>query len=326
MARRKKKNHLLKVVLCFFIAALLLLTATVVLFIKINNTEIGVSSDNSYIQVSSESSSAAESSNVSSAQQVSSAVTSSTAPKPINIPEIPKETLARITALSNEKDGWGQGTHKDSLNRPTGSLSAQKKYGKYDAKFIMENEKKIYLTFDEGYENGYTDDILDVLKEKDVKAVFFVTLSYAKSNPKLIRRMIDEGHIVGNHSSKHFSYPESDLQTVYEDFIGLHNYIVENFNYEMKLFRFPMGEYSERTLALVQELGYESLFWSYAYKDWEPKEQPTKEEAFNKITSNAHPGALYLLHAVSKTNTEVLGSVIDKFRADGYSVELYPVK
>ena len=326
MARRKKKNNLFKAAICFFIAALLLLTATVVIFIKINNAGIGASSDNSYVQVSSEGSSVAESSSVSSIQQASSAVTSSVAPKPINIPEIPKETLDKITALSNTKDGWGQGTHKDSLNRPTGSINAQKKFGKYGAKFIMENEKKIYLTFDEGYENGYTDDILDVLKEKDVKAVFFVTLSYAKSNPKLISRMIDEGHIVGNHSSKHFSYPEKDLQTVYEDFIGLHNYIVENFNYEMKLFRFPSGQYSERTLALVQELGYETLFWSYAYKDWEPKEQPTNEEAFNKITSNAHPGALYLLHAVSKANTEVLGSVIDKFRADGYSVELYPVK
>lgn len=325
MSRRKKKNNLFKAAICFFIAALLLLIATVVIFIKINNMQTDVTSSGSYQQVSSKNSSSKVQSSLSS-QAVSSAVTSSKVARPINIPEIPKETLDRIIALSNKKDGWGQGTHKDSLNRPTGSLSAQKKYGKYDAKFIMENEKKIYLTFDEGYENGYTDDILDVLKEKDVKAVFFVTLSYAKSNPKLIRRMIDEGHIVGNHSSKHFSYPESDLQTVYEDFIGLHNYIVENFNYEMKLFRFPMGEYSERTLALVQELGYESLFWSYAYKDWEPKEQPTKEEAFNKITSNAHPGALYLLHAVSKTNTEVLGSVIDKFRADGYSVELYPVK
>ncbi len=325
MARRKRKNRLLKVVISFFIAALILLIATAVIFIKINNMQTDVTSSSSYQQVSSEiSSSKVQPSRPS--QEVSSTVTSSKVAKPINIPEIPKETLDKITALSNTKDGWGQGTHKDSLNRPTGSINAQKKYGKYGAKFIMENEKKIYLTFDEGYENGYTDDILDILKEKDVKAVFFVTLSYAKSNPKLIRRMIDEGHIVGNHSSKHFSYPEKDLQTVYEDFKDLHNYIVENFSYEMKLFRFPMGEYSERTLALVQELGYESLFWSYAYMDWEPEDQPTKEEAFNKITSNAHPGALYLLHAVSKTNTEVLGSVIDKFRADGYSVELYPVK
>lgn len=325
MARRKRKNRLLKVVISFFIAALILLIATAVIFIKINNMQTDVTSSSSYQQVSSViSSSKVQSSRPS--QEVSSTVTSSKVAKPINIPEIPKETLDKITALSNTKDGWGQGTHKDSLNRPTGSINAQKKYGKYGAKFIMENEKKIYLTFDEGYENGYTDDILDILKEKDVKAVFFVTLSYAKSNPKLIRRMIDEGHIVGNHSSKHFSYPEKDLQTAYEDFKDLHNYIVENFSYEMKLFRFPMGEYSERTLALVQELGYESLFWSYAYMDWEPEDQPTKEEAFNKITSNAHPGALYLLHAVSKTNTEVLGSVIDKFRADGYSVELYPVK
>jgi peptidoglycan-N-acetylmuramic acid deacetylase len=189
----------------------------------------------------------------------------------------------------------------------------------------MENEQKVYLTFDEGYENGYTSNILDTLKEKNVKAVFFVTLSYAKKNPTLIRRMIDEGHIVGNHSYKHYSYPEDTIQAAYDDLISLHKYMVDEYNYEMKLFRFPMGQYSERMLCLLDKLGYESVFWSFAYADWDEDNQPEPSVAKEKIVSNVHPGALYLLHAVSKTNTEVLAEVIDDIRALGYTFEEYPV-
>ena len=126
-------------------------------------------------------------------------------------------------------------------------------------------------------------------------------------------------------SNKHFSYPTEDLSTVYDDFISMHNYMEENFNYQMRLFRFPKGEFSEQTLALVQELGYESVFWSYAYHDWDPENQMDAEQAFQKIVTNAHPGALYLLHAVSKTNAEILGRVIDRFIADGYTVDAYPI-
>ncbi len=241
--------------------------------------------------------------------------------------EFPTLTEARkndLLSLDNTLRGWGPGVSVDANNRPHGALSAQSSYGKYGTSYIM-NDNKIYLTFDEGYENGYTPQILDTLKAKNVKAVFFITMSYAKSEPALVQRMIDEGHIVGNHSTDHLSFPGMTLEDAYEDIKGLHEYVYENFGYTMTLFRFPMGESSDRMAALVKELGYTSLFWSFAYRDWETDNQPAHDEAFAKIMSCAHPGAIYLLHAVSKTNTEVLGDVIDAFRAQGYEIAQYPI-
>ena len=229
-----------------------------------------------------------------------------------------------ILSLDNALRGWGPGTNVDEVNRPYGALSAQNVYGKYDSSYIM-LDNKIYLTFDEGYENGYTEEILDILKEKNVKAVFFITMSYAKSEPDLIRRMIDEGHIVGNHSTAHLSFPGMTLEDAYADVKALHEYVYDKFGYSMSLFRFPMGESSDRTQALLQELGYTSVFWSFAYKDWETDNQPLESEAFAKITDCAHPGAIYLLHAVSKTNAELLSSIIDDFRQNGYEIALYPI-
>lgn len=221
--------------------------------------------------------------------------------------------------LDTRKLGWGPGGPVDENNRPSGAIDYQQKYGKYDADFIKENEKNIYLTFDEGYENGYTDDILDVLKEKNVSAVFFVTMPYVKAEPELIQRMIDEGHVVGNHSVNHLSMPETDAAQCEREVVELHDYVKENFNYEMNLFRFPMGEFSERDLSILQQLGYRSVFWSFAYRDWLVDEQPNPQEALQNIESKCHPGAIYLLHAVSKTNTEILGQMIDDLRAEGYT-------
>ena len=134
-----------------------------------------------------------------------------------------------------------------------------------------------------GYENGYTDDILDVLKEKQVPAVFFVTQPYAQSEPELIRRMIDEGHIVGNHSVKHPSFPECSAERCREEVMGLHEYIKETFDYEMTLFRFPMGEFSEMDLELLRQMGYRSVFWSFAYRDWLVDDQPDPQTALQTI-------------------------------------------
>ncbi len=283
---------------------------------------------NSSDEILSEQSSSEISSKESSDEEVSSQLPESsvvTQTESETIGNLSAETVKNLKALNNTKRGWGQGVNKDELNRPTGSLSAQDEFGKYNAKYIMPNEKKIYLTFDEGYENGYTSKILDTLKEKEVSAVFFITLPYAKQNKALVKRMIDEGHIVGNHSSKHLSFPTMSLKAAHDDIMNLHNYVLDEFGYEMKLFRFPMGEHSVRTLSLVKELGYESVFWSYAYKDWDPENQPSYDDAFTKVTTNVHNGALYLLHAVSKTNTEILSDVIEKFRQDGYTIEKYPV-
>lgn len=220
--------------------------------------------------------------------------------------------------LDTTKLGWGPGGPVDADNRPDGATVYQEKYGQYAADFIRENNQNIYLTFDEGYENGYTDDILDTLQEKGVQAVFFVTMPYVQSEPELVQRMIDEGHIVGNHSVNHPSFPEISFEECQQEIMELHDYVKENFGYEMSLFRFPMGEFSEADLKVVQDLGYRSVFWSFAYRDWLVDEQPDPQEAIATIKDKCHPGAIYLLHAVSETNAQILGQVIDDLRGEGY--------
>lgn len=217
--------------------------------------------------------------------------------------------------------GWGLGREKDSLGRPLDALNAQKQYEKYSSLFIDDSEEKtVYLTFDEGYENGYTGAILDTLKKAGVKAVFFVTYDYCVSAPDLVERMIAEGHIVGNHSYSHPSFPECSEDEVKDEVMLLHDYVKETFNYEMTLFRFPKGEFSEKTLFQLANLGYTSVFWSFAYVDWNANEQTDAKEAFDTITSATHSGAIYLLHAVSKANADCLGDVIDYWKNNGYTI------
>lgn len=221
---------------------------------------------------------------------------------------------------------WGQGVHFNSKNQPEGSLDYQKKYGSYRANFIGANtdDKVIWLTMDEGYENGYTEKILDVLKEKDCQVVFFITGSYAENNPELINRMISEGHVVGNHSWSHPSggMPSLSIEEQIADITKLHDFVKEHYNYEMNLFRNPAGIFSEQSLAVTQSLGYRSMFWSFAYADWDPDDQPDQTQSLEKLVERLHPGALYLLHAVSATNTAILGDFIDQAREKGYTFEL----
>ncbi len=224
--------------------------------------------------------------------------------------------------LSSKKLGWGQGYAVNDKNQPTGCIDYQQKYGHLGGVFIGKDEKNICITFDEGYENGYTAQILDVLKGKGVKAIFFITYDYAKRNADLVKRMIDEGHIVGNHTYNHPSLPTVSDEGVISEIRRLHDYIKEQFGYEMTLFRAPMGEFSEKTLAITQSLGYKSIFWSFAYKDYDTNAQPENQAAFERITKAAHNGGIFLLHAVSKTNTEILGDVIDNFRGQGYSLDI----
>ena len=226
--------------------------------------------------------------------------------------------FSAYSSLSGEKLGWGPGGPVDELNRSQGALSYQNKYGNYDADFIGRNSKKIYLTFDQGYENGYTAPILDTLKEKEVPAVFFLTGHYVNTQPELIQRMIDEGHILGNHSQNHPSFPDTPLEQCKTEVEEIHNRVKEQFDYEMSLFRFPAGEFSEQTLKLMQDMGYRSVFWSFAYRDWEVDNQPDPAEALSTVVSKAHPGAIILMHSVSSTNAEILGDVIDQLRAEGY--------
>ena len=222
------------------------------------------------------------------------------------------------TAMKNEKIGWGLGKERDDKNRPIDAVRAEEKYGALGAKFLA-SDGKICLTFDEGYENGYTAQILDTLSEKGVKAVFFVTYDYCRTAPELVQRMIDEGHVVGNHTWAHPSLPDLTQKEVWADVTKLHQYVLDEFGYEMTLFRFPKGEFSERTLDDIHNLGYTSLFWSFAYADWDTSVHTDPAEALAKIKDSTHSG-IYLLHAVSETNAEILGPLIDYWRSQGYEV------
>lgn len=232
------------------------------------------------------------------------------------------ETTVRPTGVnalnySTEKVVWGPGL-AENHQRPADPTALQQKYGDLGGQFIMSDEKFICLTFDEGYENGYTPAILDTLKEKKVKAIFFVTYDFVKDNPDLIERMIDEGHIIGNHTYRHYTMDEVTVEEATEEIAFLDNYMKENFRYRMTLFRFPKGEFSENTLALANSLGYKSVFWSFAYADWDTQNPPEKTQALNSICEHLHNGEIMLLHAVSSTNAEILGQVIDEARNQGY--------
>lgn len=181
-------------------------------------------------------------------------------------------------------------------------------------------EKVIYLTFDCGYEyNNLTASILDTLKEKNVKAAFFCTLSYIKRNPELVSRMINEGHIVGNHSNTHPVFPNISRTQMAEEIYAVEKYLKDNYNYYAPYFRFPTGGHSESSLELVTSMGYKSIFWSFAYADWETANQPDPAVAFEKIKGCFYPGSVPLLHAVSQTNTTLLPQIIDYGLSQGYT-------
>lgn len=228
------------------------------------------------------------------------------------------KAVAGLDSLSTEKVVWGPGNIVDH-KQPNDPLLLQKQYASMNAKWLLDDDKKICLTFDEGYENGYTPQILDTLKEKKVKAIFFVTYDFASQNPDLVKRMIDEGHIVGNHSYRHYSMDEVSDDVAKEEVTYLHKYIKDKFNYTMSYFRFPKGEFSERSLQIVKDLNYKSVFWSFAYSDWDPDNQTEENQAFTHICESTHPGAILLLHAVSKTNADILGKVIDDITKQGYT-------
>ena len=198
---------------------------------------------------------------------------------------------------------------------------------KYNAYYLGDtNEKVIYLTFDEGYENGYTAKILDILRDEKVPAAFFVVKPYIVQNPEIVKRMADEGHLVCNHSNHHPSMASvTDPQKFKSEFIDVENAYKEVVGSDMpKFFRPPMGQYSEKSLAMTKDLGYKTVFWSFAYGDYEPSNQPSLYDGKKNILDHLHDGSILLLHAISKTNADILGEVIDEARKSGYEFYLLP--
>lgn len=214
--------------------------------------------------------------------------------------------------------GYGQGVRRDEKNRPYGAVECNNAYGQYDTFALSKDERYILLTFDQGYENGYTTKILDTLKEKNVKAIFFLTGDYAKREGALVRRMIAEGHVLGNHGMTHAAMPTLSAEALEAEIQSLHDFVQQEYGYTMQYLRPPCGEFTESTLAVTQRLGYKTLFWSFAYVDWLTDRQPDEAQALSDLTAAAHGGAIYLLHSVSATNAAVLGDMIDALRAKDF--------
>lgn len=231
-----------------------------------------------------------------------------------------QQASAVMTTRVLEVENWGLGFGQ-SGTQPSGNTSAAdlEKYGAY---YIGDSaEKVIYLTFDCGYENGNTEPILDALKKHNAHATFFVVGHYLESAPDLVKRMVEEGHTVGNHTYHHpdmskissmeeFKKEMDDVAALCETITG---------KPISMYYRPPQGKYSTENLKMAQELGYHTFFWSLAYVDWNQDSQPSHEEAFSKLTSRIHPGAVVLLHNTSKTNGEILDELLTKWEEMGYT-------
>ena len=239
--------------------------------------------------------------------------------------------LAMGTILGGalETGAWGLSFQREGAP-PTGPASVEQLRA-YDAAYLGDTTRKVlYLTFDAGYENGCTAKILDVLKKHQVPAAFFLVGNYLERNPDLVRRMVEEGHIVGNHTMHHYDMSKiSDKETFTKELQNLEALYRQVTGQELqKFYRPPQGIYSETNLEMAKALGYKTVFWSLAYVDWNNDSQPTREQAMSKLLPRIHNGAVILLHSTSKTNAEILDELLTQWEKTGYSfqsiTELFP--
>ncbi len=227
---------------------------------------------------------------------------------------------ATIFGESVPTGNWGLRFHTEG-QAPEGTADVSQ-LQKYDSAFLGNTgEKTVYLTFDAGYENGCTEKILDTLKKHNIKAAFFLVGNYMERNPDLVRRMVNEGHIVGNHTMHHYNMEKiSDPAAFAEELQELEKLFFDITGKELpKYYRPPQGVYSLENLKNAKELGYKTVFWSLAYVDWNNDAQPTREEAFSKLLPRIHNGAVILLHSTSKTNAEILDELLTKWKEMGYT-------
>jgi len=188
-----------------------------------------------------------------------------------------------------------------------------------DKKAVANNDKVIYLTFDAGYENGNIAKILDTLKECEVPAAFFILDNIILKNPDIVKRMAEEGHLICNHTKNHRDLTTCNEEQIKKNITDLDKICEEKIGVPIaKYFRFPEGKYSENSLKVISEMGYTTVFWSFAYDDWDNARQPNKDKAMKKILDNTHCGAIILLHPTSSTNAEILPDLIKSWRAAGY--------
>lgn len=228
------------------------------------------------------------------------------------------ELVSSNNSVSNKKIGWGI-KRNDNHEQPDVGNENKKVLEQNNGICLGNSENKsIYLTFDEGYEAGYTKQILEILKENNVKATFFITAHYVNTQEELVKQMIDDGHIIGNHTVNHKCMPDLTEEEIRKEVLDLHQVIYEKFNYEMKYIRPPKGEFSERSLKVTNSLGYKTVMWSFAYEDWNEDKQPDESKSLQKILNNLHNGEIMLLHGNSKTNTNILDNMIKEAKNMGY--------
>ena len=221
---------------------------------------------------------------------------------------------------SVETGAWGLSFRQEG-SAPVGSAGVDQ-LRQFDAAYLGDTrQKRLYLTFDAGYENGSTEKILDTLKAHQVPAAFFLVGNYIQRNADLVRRMVAEGHIVGNHTMHHYDMSKlSDKAAFSKELTDLEDLFRETTGKELpKYYRPPQGIYSQENLMIAKELGYKTVFWSLAYVDWNNDKQPTREQAFYKLLPRTHPGAVVLIHSTSKTNAEILDDLLTHWEQEGYT-------
>ena len=234
--------------------------------------------------------------------------------------EVYAETAQTIGSKVLEGENWGLGFGGEG-QKPTGNAAAEE-LKKYNAYFCGEGQEKvIYLTFDCGYENGNTEPILDALKKHNAPATFFVVGHFLESAPEIVKRMVEDGHSVGNHTYHHPDMSKiSDKSSFQKEMDDVKELFKEITGTEMAMYyRPPQGKYSTSNLEMAKEAGYATFFWSLAYVDWNQDDQPSHEEAFKKLMGRIHPGAIVLLHSTSKTNGEILDELLTKWEEMGYT-------
>ncbi len=237
----------------------------------------------------------------------------------VEVTTAPASREESADGLSNRSVSWS--FKRNSTHSPVEGYNEGVDLASFDAHYIGNtDEKLVYLTFDEGYENGYTSQILDTLARNEVKAAFFVTKAYVDGTPELVKRMKEEGHIVANHSATHPDMTTKSDEEFFWEIDSTRHAMEDASGYKMDMFfRPPQGKFSERTLQMTKDLGYTTMLWSMAYKDWLVDAQPGRDVAYQHVTENIHPGALILLHAVSQSNAEALDDIIKEVKSQGYS-------
>lgn len=231
-------------------------------------------------------------------------------------------SVVQFASQSIPTGSWGL-SFQASGQTPVAPAS-QEKLAEFDAAFVGDpREKVLYLTFDAGYENGCTAMILDILEKHQVKAAFFLVGSYLEKHPDLVRRMVEDGHIVGNHTMTHPDMSAiTDKAAFQKELTAVETLFLDITGKELpKYYRPPQGVYSEENLRMAKELGYQTVFWSLAYKDWDNNNQPTSDYAISKLIPRTHNGAVILLHSTSHTNMHVLDDLLTQWENQGYRFE-----